>query len=310
MAETFHTLIARNKRNSWLLIFLFALLLVGMGVLIGSVWRPGNLGFAIAVGVIAAIVAFLLTLAGYYKGGSAVLAISGAHQIQKSDDPQLFNVVEEVAIAAGVPMPKVYVIDEPAPNAFATGRNPENAVVAITTGLRQKLTRDELQGVMAHEMGHVRNYDILFAMMMAVMVGTVVMLSHVFLRSLWFGGGRRRRSSQQGGGGAGQLVLLVAALVLAILAPLLAKIIQMAMSRQREYLADSTAVEFTRNPEGLAHALAKISNDPEDLKAANKATAHMYIVQPLKNLDKRASSVFSTHPPIRDRIERLLALTR
>ncbi|HET6426775.1 MAG TPA: M48 family metallopeptidase [Phycisphaerae bacterium] len=308
--ETFHTLIARNKRNSWLLIVLFSLFFVGLGLLIGGVWGHGDLRFAVAVAVIAAVVAFFLTLASYYGGSAAVLGVSRAHPIEKADDPQLFNVVEEIAIAAGVPMPKIYVIDDSAPNAFATGRNPQNAVVAITTGLRQKLTRDELQGVMAHEMGHVRNYDILFAMLMAVMVGTVVMLSQVFLRSLWFGGGRRRRRSGGQGGGAGQIILLVVALVLAILAPFLAKIIQLAMSRQREYLADATAVELTRNPEGLAYALAKISNDPEVLEVATKATAHMYIVHPFKAHEQRASSLFSTHPPIKDRIDRLLALTR
>jgi len=310
MPETFHTLISRNKRNSWLLIVLFSLFFIGLGLLIGGVWGQGDMHFAVMVAGIAAVVAFFLTLGSYYGGSAAVLGISRAHPIQKADDPQLFNVVEEIAIAAGLPMPKIYVIDDSAPNAFATGRNPRKAVVAITTGLRQKLTRDELQGVMAHEMGHVRNYDILFAMLMAVMVGTVVMLSQVFLRSLWFGGGRRRRRSDGQGAGAAQLVMLIVAIVLAILAPILAKIIQLAMSRQREYLADATAVEFTRNPEGLAHALAKISNDPEVLEVATKATAHMYIVQPFKAHEKRASSLLSTHPPIKDRIERLLSLAR
>ena len=304
--ETYNTLIARNKRNSWLLIGLFVLIFIGIGLLIGWVWG-GDWGFSIVVASGAAIVAFLLTLLSYYGGASMVLAISRAKPIEKADDPQLFNVVEELSIAAGLPMPKVYLIDEPAPNAFATGRDPAHSAVAITTGLREKLTREELQGVMAHEMSHVRNHDILFAMLMAVMVGVLVMLADVFLRSLWFGAGSRRRRDSEGGGYL-QLILLIIAIVLAILAPILARIIQLAMSRQREYLADASAVELTRNPYGLANALRKIANDPAELKVANRATAHLYIVHPLKKTKKR-SSLFDTHPPIEDRIERLLSLT-
>ncbi len=309
--ETFHTLIARNKRNSALLIGVFVLLFVGLGLLIGAAWGGGSWAFSVAVASAAAVLAFLLTLGSYYGGTSAVLSISKARQIQKRDDPQLFNVVEELSIAAGVPMPRIYLIEDSAPNAFATGRNPRSAVVAITTGLREKLNRDELQGVMAHELSHVRNYDILFAMLMAVMVGVLVMLCDVFLRSLWWGGGarRRQRGSRQGGGAA-QAVLLIVALVLAILAPVLARIIQMAMSRQREYLADASGVELTRNPDGLASALAKISNDPEVLEVANRATAHLYIVHPIKKSEQRASSIFDTHPPLKDRVRRILSLTR
>jgi len=306
--ETFHTLIARNKRNSVLLIGGFFLFFIAMGLLIGAVWGRGSWGFSIAIAVIAAVVAFVLTLVSYYSGTSAVLSISKARPIQKSDDPQLYNVVEELTIAAGIPMPKIYVIEDSAPNAFATGRNPQNAVVAITTGLRTKLNRDELQGVMAHELSHVRNYDILFAMLMAVMVGVLVMLSDVFLRSLWFGAGSRRRRDSRGGGGA-EVILIVVAILLAILAPILARIIQMAMSRQREYLADASGVELTRNPDGLAKALAKISSDPEVLEVANRATAHLYIVHPIKKFEARAASVFDTHPPIKERVRRLVSLT-
>ena len=306
--ETFHTLKARNKRNSALLIGLFVLFFIGLGLLIGAIWGGGQLAYSVTVAGIAAAVAFVLTLASYYGGTSAVLGIAKARQIQKTDDPQLFNVIEELCIAAGVPVPKIYLINDTAPNAFATGQNPAHGVVAITTGLRTKLNRDELQGVMAHELSHVRNYDIRFAMLMAVMVGVLVMLCDVFLRSMWWGAGRRRRSSSKGGNPV-QLVLLILALVLAILAPILARIIQMAMSRQREYLADASAVELTRHPEGLANALAKISNDPEVLEVANRATAHMYIVHPIKRFEKRASSIFSTHPPIKERINRLLSLT-
>ena len=196
--ETFHTLISRNKRNSWLLIAVFMVLFVGIGLLIGSVWGGGNWTFSILVASIAAVVAFILIMVSYYGGASAVLSISKARPIQKSDDPQLFNVVEELSIAAGLPVPKIYLINDTAPNAFATGRDPKHAVVAITTGLRSKLKRDELQGVMAHEMSHVRNYDILFAMLMAVMVGVLVMLCDVFLRSLWFGRRTTPQPGQQG----------------------------------------------------------------------------------------------------------------
>ncbi len=306
--ETFHTLIARNKRNSFAIIAVFLLFFVAIGMLIGWVWG-GTWAFSVVVACVAAIVAFLLTLMSYYSGSSAILSISKAKQLQKSDDPQLFNVVEELTIAGGVPMPKIYVIDDTAPNAFATGRNPQHAVVAITTGLRQKLNRDELQGVMAHEISHVRNYDILFAMLMAVMVGVLVMLCDVFLRSLWFGGGRRRRRSSREGGNPLEIILVIVAIVLAIVAPILARIIQMTMSRQREYLADASAIELTRNPEGLASALSRITNDPEVLEVANRATAHLYIAHPIKKSEKRASSIFDTHPPIKDRIGRLLSLT-
>jgi len=308
-AETFHTLIARNKRNSFLLIGLFMLFFIGLGLLIGMVWGGGDWTFGWMVAVIAAGIAFVLTLASFYGGGSALLAISQAREIKKSDDPQLFNVVEELCLAGGLPPPKIYVINDTAMNAFATGRNPRHSAVAITSGLRQKLNRDELQGVMAHELSHVRHYDILYATLMAVMVGTLVILCDVFLRSLWFGGGRRRSRRDQGGGAA-QLILLVVAIVLAILAPILARIIQMALSRQREYLADAGSVELTRNPEGLAGALAKLSGDNEVLEVANRATAPLYIVHPIKKFEARAKGIFNTHPPIPDRIKRLMSLTQ
>lgn len=321
--ETFHTLIAKNKRNSVWLILGFFLVFIGVGLLIGMVWggftpdvdaygRPvesagWNWSFSIIVAVVAAGIAFVLTMASYYGGDSVLLGISHAREIKKSDDPQLFNVVEELCLAGGLPLPKIYLINDTAMNAFATGRNPKHASVAITTGLRQKLSRDELQGVMAHELSHVRHYDILYATLMAVMVGCLVMLCDVFLRSLWFGGGRRRRDSRDGGGAA-QIVLLVIAIVLAILAPILARIIQMALSRQREYLADAGSVELTRNPDGLASALAKLAGDKEVLEVANRATAPLFIVHPIKKFEDRAKSIFDTHPPIADRIQRLRSL--
>ncbi|MCE5327207.1 MAG: M48 family metallopeptidase [Planctomycetaceae bacterium] len=306
--ETFRTLIDRNKRNSVILIAVFMLFFIAVGYLIGWAWG-GTDAFGVVVAVGAGTLAFILTLASYYGGSSALLSMSSARQIAKGDDPQLFNVVEELSVAAGLPMPRVYLIDDSAMNAFATGRDPAHAAVAITTGLREKLTREELQGVLAHELSHVRNYDIRYAMLMAVMVGVLVMLCDVFLRSLWYGGrGRRRSDSRDSGGGGAQIILLILALVLAIVAPILAKIIEMALSRQREYMADAGSVELTRNARGLESALAKLSDDPEVLEVANRATAPLYIVHPIKHFEDRASSIFDSHPPIADRIRRLQSL--
>jgi heat shock protein HtpX len=307
--ETFHTQIARNRRNSIVLIGGFLLFFAGMGMLIGAVWGRGDWRFGAVVAAGAGVIAFLLTLASYYGGSSALLGMSKAREIRREDDPQLFNVVEELCLAGGLPVPRIYVINDTAMNAFATGRDPKHASVAITAGLRSRLNRDELQGVMAHELSHVRHYDILYGMLMAVMVGVLVMLCDVFLRSLWFGAGRTRsRRDRREGGGAAQIILLIVAVVLAVIAPILARIIQMSLSRQREYLADSGSVELTRNPSGLASALAKLSGDTEVLEVANRATAPLYIVHPIKKFEARAKGMFSTHPPIKDRIARLASL--
>jgi len=266
--------------------------------------------WTISVALGAAALAFVLTLLSYYGGSSVLLSMSKARGIREGDDAELFHVVEELCLAGGMPMPRIYLIDDTAMNALATGRDPKHAAVAITTGLRQKLTRDELQGVLAHELCHVRHRDILFATLIAVLVGTLVILCDVFLRSMWWGGsGRSRRSRDSGRGGGAQIILVLIGIVLAILAPILAKIIELAISRQREYLADAGSVELTRNPDGLAGALAKLSDDPEVLEVANRATAGLYIVHPIKKFEERASSVFDTHPPIKDRIQRILSLT-
>jgi heat shock protein HtpX len=218
-----------------------------------------------------------------------------------------------MAIAAGVPMPRVYLIHDPAPNAFATGRDPKHAAITVTTGLRQQLNREELQGVIAHEMSHIRNYDIRLMLLMAVLIGTIVMLSDLFWQFLRFGGrgsSGNRDSSKDGGKGGGMVMLFIfiLAVLLAILAPLLAQIIQFAVSRQREYLADASGVELTRNPLGLASALRKIDDDPHELKSANRGTAHLFIANPIKKFEAMADSVFASHPPIKDRIARLEAL--
>lgn len=316
---TFRDLIAANKRNSVLLVIVFCLftalvvMVLGLGIVAyfdpDSVadlnWREGLL-----VGGIGAVVAFLFALLGYYQGDGLILATSGARRIAHKDDPELFNVVEEMAIAAGIPTPRVYLIDDPALNALATGREPKHASVAITTGLRHKLTRDELQGVMAHEMSHVRNYDIRLMLLLAVLVGTIVMLSDFFwqlLRSSSGGKGRGGKDSKDGGG-AIVLVVLVVAILLALVSPILAQMIQLAVSRQREYLADATAVELTRYPLGLANALRKIGADTAVLKTANRGTAHLFIANPIEKFQKKAHSAFASHPPLQERIARLEAL--
>ncbi|MBN2070053.1 MAG: M48 family metallopeptidase [Candidatus Krumholzibacteriota bacterium] len=287
--------ISANKRNSWLLVFSVTAFLLVLGYFLGEYYGSGYFGMGLAI-----TVAVITALFSYYKGAGMILGMSRARKIEKKDYPQLFNVVEELSIAAGLPMPEIYVIDDSAPNAFATGRDPEHSAVAITTGLMEKLDRDELQGVMAHELSHVGNRDILFSMMVGIMVGSIVLLSDFFLRSVFWGGGRKRGKSKGGNG-----LLIIIAILMAVLAPIFAKILQLAVSRQREYLADASAAQLTRYPAGLASALKKISSDKEVLEAANRATQHLYIVNPIKPFEKRAKSLFSTHPPIEERIARL-----
>jgi heat shock protein HtpX len=299
---TFRERIAVNRRNSLLLIAAFLALVAVFGYVIGYAWigdpRGALFGLALAF-----VVGTISGIATYYGGDRMVLAASRAKEITHDDAPVLFNVVEEMAIAAGLPMPKVYIIQDSAPNAFATGRDPEHASVAVTSGLLKKLNRDELQGVIAHEMSHVGNLDIRYAMLVGVLVGTTVLISDFFLRGLWFGGGRRRE-----GGGQAQIIMLVVAILLSILAPLFARLLQLSISRQREYLADASAVRLTRNPKGLADALQKIGGDREVLEVANRATAHLYIVNPVKGFEKRAKGLFSTHPPIEERVQILRSM--
>jgi heat shock protein HtpX len=303
---TFRERIAVNRRNSLLLIAAFLAFVAVFGYVIGYAWIGDPAGALFGL-VLAFVVGTISGLATYYGGDRMVLAASRAKEITHDDAPVLFNVVEEMAIAAGLPMPKVYIIQDSAPNAFATGRDPEHASVAVTSGLLNKLNRDELQGVIAHEMSHVGNFDIRYAMLVGVLVGTTVLISDFFLRGLWFGGGGRG-GGRGGGGGYAQLIMIVIAIVLAILAPLFARLLQLSISRQREYLADASAVRLTRNPKGLADALQKISGDREVLEAANRATAHLYIVNPVKGFEKRAKGLFSTHPPIGERIQILRSM--
>jgi heat shock protein HtpX len=304
---TFAAQQAVNRRNSVVLILAVALLLGVLGFTIGY-GTTGYVEGAFGVTAIAIVIAMLLSVGSYFAGDKLVLAASGAKEVSQQSAPQLMNVVQEMALAAGVPMPKVYVIDDTAPNAFATGRDPKHASVAITTGLLQKLDREELQGVIGHELSHVRNYDIRFSLLVAVLVGSIALLADFFLRFTFWGGGRRGGDRDKGGGGLAA-ILFVVAIVLAIVAPFIARLVQLAVSRQREYLADASAVELTRNPRGLEQALAKISGDREVLEVANRATQHLYFTNPIKKFEQRSSNMFSTHPNIVDRINRLRQLT-
>ena len=305
--ETFHQQIAQNKRRSILLVIVIGIILSALGYFAGLFFTGDAAGalffIPISVGVTAVI-----ALAAFYSGDSLVLGASAAKEVDEQQAPQLVNVVREMSIAANVPPPRVYIIDDSAPNAFATGRDPEHASVAVTTGLLEKLDREELQGVLAHELAHVQNYDIRFSLLVGVMVGSIALLSDVIARTAFWGGMSRGGRREGSGGGAGA-ILLVVGLVVAILAPIFARLVQMAVNRQREFLADATSVELTRNPYGLERALAKIGADQEPLEVANRATQHLYIVNPIKKLDASAMGLFSTHPAIVDRINRLRRLT-
>jgi heat shock protein HtpX len=307
-STTFVAQQAANRRNSIILIGAVTLLLAALGFAIGY-GTTGAVEGAYGVTTGAIVLAMLLSVGSYFAGDKLVLASSGAKEVTQEAAPQLMNVVQEIALSAGTPMPKVYIIDDTAPNAFATGRDPKHASVAITTGLLQKLDREELQGVIAHELGHVRNFDIRFALLVAVLVGSIALLADFFLRFTFWGGGRRGGGDRDRGGGGLAAILFIVAIVLAVVAPIVARFVQLAVSRQREYLADATSVELTRNPRGLERALAKIAGDREVLEVANRATQHLYFTNPIKKFEERSTSMFSTHPSIVDRINRLRQLT-
>jgi heat shock protein HtpX len=296
--------IRANRRRAATLVVVMAALLFFVGYAGGEVLAPGG-------GMSGLFIAFLvwigLTLVSYYQGDTIFLTLAGARKIEKRDNAVLFDVVEEMSIAAGLArVPDIYIVDEAAPNAFATGRDPEHAVVAVTAGLLETLNREELQGVVAHELGHVSNRDVLYMMMVGVMMGAIVMLADVGTRVMFFGGGRRRTSSS--GGGQGGAIIALVALVLMILAPILAQLIYLALSRRREYLADACSALYTRYPEGLASALEKISRTTVPLASASRATAPMYIVNPLGVTARGLADLTSTHPPTSERIRILRAM--
>ena len=286
-------------------------LTIGMGALLILIGYFLGLAFdsAMAGLVIAILLWVILSLVAYFQGDSILLSMSRAKKIKPDDHPRLYNVVEEMKIASGLEkMPDIYIIDDPALNAFATGRDTNKASVAITSGLLQKLSRDELQGVMAHEISHIKNRDVLLMAMCGVLLGTIVILAYYGSRFLFLGGAGSRRSSSSKGGGQGQIIILVVALVFMILAPIFAQLIYFAISRKREYLADASGALYTRYPEGLASALEKLAASTDQLRSANQATAPMYIVNPFRKRGLKASDLTSTHPPISERIRILRAM--
>lgn len=287
--------IASNKRNSFLLIAIFIIFILGLGWLFGELTEFGYSGV-----ILAFIIALGMSLFGYYSGDKLALWTAGARPIAKEDNPYAYRMVENLCITAGLPLPKIYIIPDLAINAFATGRDPQHSSIAITTGAVEKLENEELEGVIAHELSHIKNYDIRLMMLVLVLVGIVALLSNWLIRIQFFGGRRRSRETAQIG-----LIFLALGVILAILSPIIAKLIQLAISRKREYLADASGVLLTRYPEGLARALEKIQAEKRPLMRANNATAHLYIANPFGGTKKFLSNLFSTHPPIEERIKTL-----
>lgn len=287
--------IKRNKIKSWLIIFAF---LVIISLIIYYICMALELG-PVSI-FIAMLFSILSTWGSYYYSDKIVLRLNKARPATKEENLKLVNILESLIVSSGLKhTPKLYVVEDSQPNAFATGRNPENSVICVTTGLLDKLDYYELEGVLAHELAHVKNYDIRLSAVVSVMVGFVVMLSDWFTRITFWGGSRDRDDDNKG-----NAILMIIGLIFLILAPIFGKLMQLAVSRKREYLADATAIQFTRNPDGLISALLKISGDPNELKVANNATENMYIVTPFRN-KKKSSNLWSTHPSIEDRVEAL-----
>jgi len=296
---TLYSLAESNIRKTWFYLITFLLFIIFLGWLIS--WLVQSyviLWIAVGYSIITAIVS-------YWHSDKIVLAISKAKEIEKKDNPELYRLVENLCITAGLPLPKIYIIDSPQPNAFATGRDPKHSAIAVTTGLLEKLERSELEGVLAHELSHIKNRDTLLATVVVILVGIVVTLTDIFFRVAFWGGIGRRDS--RNGGGAINLVVILVALVFAALAPLCATLIKLAISRKREFLADASGALLTRYPEGLARALEKISQDTHPLKTANNSTAHLYIVSPFRGKERKGflRKLFSTHPPVEERIKAL-----
>ncbi len=295
---TLYNNIGRNKVNSFILLMVFLVVVISVGFAVGQLYDIyWLLPFVVVVSAIQAY-------ASYYYSDKIALAVSRAYPLKKSENKTVHNLVENIAIAAGLPKPKIYMIKDSAPNAFATGRDPEHAALAVTTGLIEKLNRSELEGVLAHEMAHIGNYDIRFMSMVVVLVGIITMISDFAIRMSFYRSGSRRSDNGQVGA-----IIMIIGVILIVLSPIIATLLQLAVSRKREFLADSTGALITRYPQGLASALKKISDDSEPLEVANKATAHLYISNPIKEKGKKMSflaRMFSTHPPVEDRIAALL----
>lgn len=292
--------IAKNKRNTVFILFIFLVIIAGMGALASVLVNPQRPDWSILV--ITVIIALVYALIQYYAGANEALALSGAREIQKADNPRLYRIVENLSITEGLPMPRVFIINDPAPNAFATGRDPKHAVVAATTGLLEIMEDSELEGVMAHEMGHVKNYDIRVSLIVFGLVLAIGLIADIFLRMiLW--GGRDSRAS-----GPTLLIIVAIGVVAAIISPLVAIVVQAAVSRQREYLADATGAMTTRHPEALASALAKLGANSAPVRKTNTSMSHLWISNP--NKAGFMSKLFSTHPPLEDRIYRLRTIGR
>jgi heat shock protein HtpX len=291
---TFYDEKEKNIRRTYFYLTGFFLFIIGIG------WFLSYFFDSSLILLIAVIVSIAMSFTSYWYSDKIVISLSKAKQVKKDDYPEFYRIAENLSIAKGLPMPRLFVVDDPQPNAFATGRNPEHGVVAVTTGLLEKLERRELEGVVAHEMAHIENYDILISSVVVVLVGVVVLVADIFFRMAFFGGMRDRE-------GKGGVVILVIAVFFMILAPILAQIMKFAISRKREYLADTTAVLTTRYPEGLASALEKISRDPNQLKTASDSTAHMYISSPFRGKEKKSwfRKLFMTHPPTEERIAKI-----
>ena len=290
---TLYTHKDENIRKTWILISVFLIFIIGLG------WVFSYQFNSPIILLIAVIFSSSMSFVSYWYSDKIVLAMSKAKEVKRNENPELYRLVENLCITAGLPLPKIYIIEEMAPNAFATGRDSKHAVIAITRGLLNKLDRSELEGVIAHELSHIGNRDILLQTVVVVLVGIVALLSDWFLRWTIFGG---RRNSDKGGGQIAAIMMLIG-LILAILSPFIALLIQLAISRKREFLADADGALLTRYPEGLAKALEKISQDTTKLKVANKATAHMYISNPFKG--KKTRKMFLTHPPVEERTKAL-----
>jgi len=301
MGSDFYSQISSNRRKTYFLLFLFFILIGILGLVLGYIFGIPYIGFGIA-----GIFAILYSIINYYSGDKVVLRITRAREAKKEEFPYLYNTVEGLSLAAGIPMPRVYVIDDDSPNAFATGRSPEHASVAVTTGLLKIMNRQELEGVIAHEISHIKNLDIRIMMLAAVLVGVIILLSDIILRTFIWGGSGREERRRDGGGP--QLAIIAIGILLALLAPLIAQLIRLSVSRKREYLADASGAMLTRYPPGLASALSKLAANNKPLQAANKATAHLYITNPLKGRKMMFAGLFSTHPPIEDRIAKLEAM--
>lgn len=292
--------ISANKTKTWLIVMLFILFITTVLFVYGKAS-----GYGLLYAGIGLIISGLMTFASYYYSDKMILGMSGAKQIIKKDHPELFRIVENLCIGAGTPMPKIYIIGDTATNAFATGRDPKHSIICVTTGILEKLNKAELEGVIAHELSHIQNYDIRIMSVVVILVGLVALLADFFMRSLWYGGHRRDRESSNA-----QSIFLFIGIILAVLSPIIATLIQLAVSRKREFLADASGSLLTRFPEGLASALEKIAKDKEPLEAANNATAHLYISNPFKSKMSGHwfTNLFNTHPPIEERIKILRSM--